>query len=194
MKNDHRLQTTDYKLPTNQGFTLAELLVAISVTLLLLGTLYAVYEISQDSFKYGSTKIELTQNAKIGLERISRELRETNQITTVLPTTGDDPENPPVNEITFQDANFEQIRYINYYLSGNDLNRCIYHYYLGGAPDEWVTYDTPGAVESLDEELTTATNITNLEFYGQTVITINLSAHSGSESIDLSSQVKPRNI
>ncbi len=178
----------------NQGFTLAELLVAISIALLLLGALYTVYAIGQNSFKYGSTKIELTQNAKIGLERISRELRETNQITTVLPTTGDDPENPPVNEITFQDANSVQIQYINYYLSGNDLNRRVYHYYVGAAPDEWVTYDTPGAVSSLDNEQTIASNIASLEFYGQTVITINLSAQSGSASIYLSSQVKPRNI
>lgn len=192
MKN-YKPQTINHP-QNNQGFTLAELLVAISIALLLLGALYTVYAISQSSFKYGSEKIELTQNAKIGLERITRELRETNQITTVLPAVGDDPENPPVNEITFQDANFTQIRYINYYLSGNDLSRRVYHYYLGGAPDEWVTYDTPEALSSLNEEQIIANNITNLEFYGQAVITINLSAQLGSKSVNLTTQISPRNI
>ena len=265
MKNSH-FKTQNPKPKTRSGFTLTELLVAISITLLLVGTLYTVYTISQSSFKYGLTKIELIQNAKIGLERISRELRETNQITTVLPTTGDDPENPPVNEIAFQDANYYVLgggyivsgainsptvngTYIengtyggkpSYELVGGDFwiwwypdqngwiltvnkgDPARYHYYSNssGYPDEgdwltaplgtdppptaieappsnpdiWVAYDTPGVILQLDEEQTIASNITNIEFYGQFIVTINLSAQSGLESVNLTTQITPRNI
>jgi len=182
--DDMKTQNSKLKTQNLSGFSLAELLVAIAIALLLLGSLYTVYAIGQNSFKAGTRKIDLNQNAKIGLERIGRELRETNQIATVL----------PADQITFQDANFDQIRYINYYLSGNDLNRRLYHYYLEAAPDQWVAYNTPGAVSSLDDEQTIASNITGLEFYGQVVVTINLTAQSGSDSIHLTSQIKPRNI
>lgn len=182
------------RLKYSAGFTLSELLVAISITLLLLGGIYTAYKISHDSFNFGSTKIDLTQNAKIGLERISRELRETNRITTVLPPTREDPSNPPAHEITFQDANSTKIQYVNYYLSDTNLNRRLYHYYLSGNPDSWVAYDAFNAQISLDEEQTLSNNITNIEFFGLSVVTINLTAQQGSETINLTSQIKPRNI
>ena len=181
-------------IKNKKGFTLSELIIAISLTLIIISSAYVIYTISQKSFKTGSQKDELTQNAKIGLEKISRELRETSKITITLPPTGDDPENPPANEITFRDANYSNIRYINYYLSDNNLNRRIYHYYIEGNPDNWVAYNTTGATSQLDGETTIASYIAQLEFYGQSIVTINIRAQLDSDIVNLTTQVSPRNI
>ncbi|HLC38950.1 MAG TPA: prepilin-type N-terminal cleavage/methylation domain-containing protein [Patescibacteria group bacterium] len=183
---------TRRNLKFNQaGFSLMELLVAITVSLLILGSIYTVYAVSQKSYKTGSAQTDLTQNARIGLERISRELRETEEIATVLTATKDNP--LVAHEISFRDSNFEKIRYIKYYLSGTDLKRQIYHYYVDSA-EVWVSYDTSDAVLSSDEDTIISSNITGLTLYGTSIITIDLTATQGSQTINLQTEIKPRNL
>jgi len=174
------------------GLTLTEMLIAISIGILMVAAALSVYLISQKSYKKGVEKIELNQNARIALERISRELRQTKKVITALPLDNSDPENPPPAEIAFQDNNYSKIRYIRYYLVNNNLNRQIYHYYQDN-PDNWVAYDVQGATYQLDEDLTVANQITNLQFYGSGTITINLIAQSASNRVSLTNKVTPRN-
>ena len=171
------------------GFTLSELLVAMAVGLLVINALWIIYLVSNKSFKSGSNKYEVAQNAKIALEKMSRELRETNEIISVLPPDA----SSPADKITFRDANYAKIRYITYHLSGTDLNRRLTHYYLSN-PDDWVISTTPEATLVTDEDIPIATNLTNIKFYGQSLITIEISGQVSSEKIDLTTNVKPRNI
>lgn len=57
------------------GFTLAEVLVSMMVMMLVLFALYGVFDMSIRVFSVGNDKVEATENARLGLERMEREIR-----------------------------------------------------------------------------------------------------------------------
>lgn len=58
-----------------RGFTLPEALVAMMMMVTVLFALYAIFDMSLRVFSYGNDKIEAVENARIGLERMEREIR-----------------------------------------------------------------------------------------------------------------------
>ena len=62
------------------GFSVIELVIVISVTMLIFLMTYDIYLVSQKSFKIGDTRLELVQNARVVLDRLTRELRQTPEI------------------------------------------------------------------------------------------------------------------
>lgn len=86
---------------------------------------------------------ELTQNNRVFLDRLSRELRQSVNIITALPPTNSDPLNPPAEQIIFQDGhNANQITYIRYYLNGANLMREHSAYYFNTDKLTYVTYNS----------------------------------------------------
>ena len=57
------------------GFTLAETLIATAISGVILVGLYLVYDVNQITFIKGEQLADLQQNARIGMDRIVRELR-----------------------------------------------------------------------------------------------------------------------
>ena len=57
------------------GFTLPELMVTMVMMLTVLFALYSIFDMSIRVFSFGNDKVEATQNARLGLEKIERELR-----------------------------------------------------------------------------------------------------------------------
>lgn len=57
------------------GFTLVELMVSMSMMLLVTFALYAIFGTSVRIFETGNHRTEALENARLGLERMSRELR-----------------------------------------------------------------------------------------------------------------------
>lgn len=57
------------------GFTLTEVLVTMMLMILVTFALYSIFDMSMRVFSFGNDKVEATQNARIGLERMERELR-----------------------------------------------------------------------------------------------------------------------
>jgi type II secretory pathway component PulJ len=132
------------------GFTLPEMLVSITVMIVVLFALYSVFDMSLRVFDMGNDKVEATENARLGLDKMAREIRAAypaNKIagkphlfwtqgapaTAVMPTAG---------QITF----------------GNDLNgnRRIYN-------------STTGTLDA-NEEITYAVSGTTLQRNGQPVV------------------------
>jgi prepilin-type N-terminal cleavage/methylation domain-containing protein len=125
------------------GFTLPEILVSMSLFVLIIILVNSVYTLSQRAYNKNSDIAELTQNARVSLDRMSREIRQSNEIVTEMPTTDDDPENQPATELFFQNGHDpEQITYIRYYLNGTDLKREYSAYYFIIAPDTYVLYNS----------------------------------------------------
>ena len=62
-------------LRDDQGFTLPEMLVTIMVMILMLFALYSIFDMSLKVFSYGNDKVEAAENARLGLERMEREIR-----------------------------------------------------------------------------------------------------------------------
>lgn len=57
------------------GFTLVEVMVTIMLMLTVMFALYSIFDMSLRVFGLGNDKTEATQNARLGLERMEREIR-----------------------------------------------------------------------------------------------------------------------
>jgi type II secretory pathway pseudopilin PulG len=62
-------------LRDEDGFTLAEVLVAMTMMVTVLFALYAIFDTSVRFLRYGSDELEAVESARIGLERMAREIR-----------------------------------------------------------------------------------------------------------------------
>jgi type II secretory pathway component PulJ len=57
------------------GFTLPEVLVTTTMMVVVLFALYSIFDMSIRVFSFGNDKVEATENARLGLERMEREIR-----------------------------------------------------------------------------------------------------------------------
>jgi Tfp pilus assembly protein PilX len=57
------------------GFTLIEALVTMMMMILVLFALYSIFDMSLRVFSFGNDKTEAVENARVGLERMEREIR-----------------------------------------------------------------------------------------------------------------------
>lgn len=93
------------------GFTLPEMLISMMIMLIVMFALYSIFDMSLRVFSFGNDKTEAAENARIGLERIERELRAayptsraTSGNTMLLSGTDSD-------TLVFQDADRSRITY-----------------------------------------------------------------------------------
>lgn len=197
-----------------KGFTLVEMLTVIFLATLIIIGAYSVYLISYKAYQRNSASSGLTQNARIALERMTRDIRQAVEILTALP---EDPSaGIPSSELKFQDGhNFwpagmpspspspstpvGKIQYIRYYLSGTDLHRQTTHYAFASSPDEWVLYSTlnqggASPTEYTDLDQVKAENITSLKFWGEATITIDIESSNGTSTYPFRTEVLGRNV
>ncbi len=69
-----------------RGFTFAELLVVVAVMAGILAGVVAAQQAGMQAYALGSTRVEVQQNDRIALERISRDIREAFAITATSAT------------------------------------------------------------------------------------------------------------
>jgi prepilin-type N-terminal cleavage/methylation domain-containing protein len=62
-------------LREERGFTLPEMLVTMLIMVLVLFALYSIFDMSMRVFSFGNDKVEATENARLGLEKMEREIR-----------------------------------------------------------------------------------------------------------------------
>lgn len=71
-----RLAAITRRLRTREdGFTLPEVLVAMTMTVTMLFALYAIFDTSVRIFRASGDGLEAVENARLGLERMEREIR-----------------------------------------------------------------------------------------------------------------------
>src|SRR5215204_5148689 len=58
------------------GFTLAEMLVTTIIMIVVLFALYSIFDMSLRVFSVGNDKAEAMENARLGLEKMEREIRQ----------------------------------------------------------------------------------------------------------------------
>ncbi|MFH0987300.1 MAG: prepilin-type N-terminal cleavage/methylation domain-containing protein [Patescibacteria group bacterium] len=93
----------------NRSFTLTETLVSITILVLIIGAISSLYVMNQKAFKEGERNSELNQNGRVVMERIVREIRQTDEIVTPLPDVPDNPASPPPAEILFHDGHLSMV-------------------------------------------------------------------------------------
>lgn len=87
------------------GFTLSEMIIAISIFVLIIIVVYSVYILGQRGYQRGEEAAEVIQNGRVILERISREIRQAKEIITEIPA---ERVSPPA-EIKFHDGHLSSI-------------------------------------------------------------------------------------
>jgi len=58
------------------GFTLTEMMVTIIIMTIVLSSLYSIFDMTLKVFSYGNNKVEATESARIGMEKMEREIRQ----------------------------------------------------------------------------------------------------------------------
>ena len=122
-------------LREEKGFTLSETLVTMVIMIVVLSALYNIFDMSIRVFSFGNDKVEAAENARLGLEKMAREIRaaypvnkaagDNRVITSPIPPP--DPSNG--NRVTSSEITF-----------GNDLNGNR----LASDPGEQITYRLSG--------------------------------------------------
>jgi type II secretory pathway component PulJ len=79
-----------------RGFTLAELLVAFAMLVLVLGGVLAIHSSALQAYVAGSNRTEVQQGARVALERVAREIRK-----ACLPPGGQAVTEAASNSLTF---------------------------------------------------------------------------------------------
>lgn len=190
------------KIRKNKAFTLVEVLTVVFLGALIIIAAYGVFLASYQSYKKNTESAELTQNARIALERMSREIRQSQEIVVpqVMPPAG----GATQNIIEFQDGHTTfsspspdpncSIQYIEYTYSNNNLTRKLTQYRDPGQANICVKKDTPGRIPNTVSEEIKAENIKNLQFWGSnSLITIYIEVSDGKTTYKFETQVSPRN-
>ncbi len=86
--------------PKSGGFTLTETTIVIAIFGLIIAIVYLIFILNQRVYSAGEEMAEITQNGRVILERMTREIRQAKEIVTELPEERIDPS----NEIIFQDG------------------------------------------------------------------------------------------
>lgn len=182
----------------NSGFTVAEILIATIIALLTLTIVVSIFSLNQRVLRKSNTKAELTQNIRIAIDLMAREIRQAKELVTVLPP---DNSNPALvaHELKFEDGHTEsQIQYIRYYLNNNLLKRQIIVYYFQSDPNTYVYWDSSDPfgppAESVLQEHTLGEFFTAIDFYGEEEINIELTLEKNNEQVKMRTKIYPRNI
>ena len=168
-------------LREEDGFTLSEMLVTMMIMLTVLFALYSIFDMSLRVFAFGNDKTEAVENARLGLEKMEREIRAAypynkpagqNHLlwSPGYPTTGTI---PPANQISFgNDLNGNRVvdtdEVITY--RRNAGTPTILEREKGGSPQPVVEYVNGLTFEYLDRNGATATSEANVAMVHITLV------------------------
>lgn len=155
----------------NKGFTIIEILIVLIISSAVLGISTAVYNTFRKAITRDQNTAAMAQNARVALDRISREVRQASGIVTAIPVDENDTTIPQPNELEFEDGHANDISYKRYYISGTILKMDINEYYFSYDTANRVSWNAigNGEVSPIKHTISTqdiADNVQSLEFYG----------------------------
>ena len=187
---------------SSKGFTLAEFLVIVFILILIIRVVYSSYLLSRKSYLEGEKMAETTQNGRVILERMVREVRQSREIVTELSET----ESGATSTIEFEDGHISDFYYyIRYFKEGNEVKREVINYYFSGDPSTFVPWDAsppdaspPGGqtLETITHETTRTIgeHVSDLGFWGSETICIDITLERGGRILNLKTKVFGRNL
>lgn len=182
-----------------KGLTLIELIISVIISVLLLLMVVSMYNFSQNVYRQTDTKAEITQNGRVILDRLIRELRQTREVVTNLPLTNDNPALLP-SEIKFQDGHdISDIRYRRYFLENSEIKKQTIEYYFAPNPTINVYWDdldaegNPPDFRILEEKII-GEYVSDLEFWGDKFINIKLYLQKNNDTLTLMTGAYGRNL
>lgn len=155
--------------------SLSEVLISVLIFALVIGAGTSLYLLGSKMWHKGSEIGERSQNSRVIMDRLSREIRQANEIASI----NDD-------SIMIEDGHVERLQYIKYYLLDNELKRQQIIYELN---DNLVRYDTPDSQEIVEKNELIAENINGIDFDYQDSVNIRLTM----EDKIFNTKINPRN-
>ena len=175
-------------------------MVGITIGVMLLGVVLSIYTLSVKSLSSTQNRAEAVQNGRIVLERLTRDIRQSRDIATILPPDDTNPLNPPPNEIIVQDGhNTQLLQYVRYYLNGTDLYRQVLQYHFVDEPTVLVNYDAedefgnPPISTTISDQLV-GQYIDDIDYYGVDLITVVVTLSKGSVTHVTTTSIFGRNL
>lgn len=178
-----------------QGFSLIETLVSVSLFVVIMIIITNIYTSVQRNYLAGSDRAEVTQNARVALDRMSREIRQAIDLVGTMPVST----STATTSLEFQDGHDQSdINYIKYYLSNTNLMRDAKYYYFNSAPTTHVRwYDLSGGVRPLSttsDSVIIGEYFNSLKFYGtSSAVHIDIKVKKNSSSYNLETLLFTRN-
>lgn len=182
-----------------QGFSLVELLITISILVIVTSAIYSGYLLSQKAYRESEASAETTQNGRVIIERISREIRQAREIITDLPATSTE----ATSTIGFEDGHgTTTYRYIFYYQENNEAQRKVIGYYFSADPEQtlvpWDAVPPLGQtleIKTLEEPVAVGEWVNNLGFWNsEGLVGLILQLEKNEKIIDLETKVFSRNL
>lgn len=178
------------------GFTVLEIIVSLTIFVISILLVGSIYSLSQKTYNTGSKQAELIQNARVSLDRLSRELRQSVAIATVLPASNIN----PATEILFQDGHdTSQITYLKYYLNNGNLMRKYSAYYFTASPSTYVVWNAVDEFgnppsETIFDDRVVGEYFTSLGFWGSNgLINIIITLLNNQVTTEINTSVYSRN-
>ncbi len=179
------------------GFSLLEIIVSLALFVIIIIIMGNMFSFAERSYGAGSNEDELSQNGRVSLDRMSREIRQTPEIISSLST---DSANPS-DEITFQDGHdTSNITYIRYYLNNGDLMRSVIAYYFNSNPSLYVYWNSTdqfgdSPTEVVLEDRIVGEYFQKLNFWssGSDLVNVSMDFAKGNSSLQFDTSVYPRN-
>lgn len=180
------------------GFTLVELLVALVISSILIGASVSIYTVFRKAIAQDQNKAALTQNARVAFDRISRELRQTPGVVTVLPKDKDDTTVAQPGEIEFEDGHENNLTYNRYYLVGSSLKLDVIEYYFADDSGLRVPYNskkTNGEVpiKHVISTQDVAEMVQGISFYAGPPLQFEMTTTDGKQSYTIRTNLYERN-
>jgi len=192
------------------GFTLTEMIVAITIFVLIVVSISSIHSLSQKSYRETEAMAEITQNGRVILERMTREIRQAKEMVTELGDT----EAEATSTIEFEDGHIPSLcenlapgsdhYYIRYYLNSQSKEvkrQCRVYvfdpfcatttYYRWNATRE--TTPTTTNPCNLDDK-TIGEYVDSLGFWGLSLINASTTLEKEGKSINLRTKVYGRNL
>lgn len=194
------------------GFTLTEMVVAITIFVLIITAVYSAYTLSHRAYREGQSAAEITQNGRVILERTAREIRQAKEIITELA----DDETGATSTIEFEDghtpipSSYQELGsdyyYVRYYVNGNEFRRQYRVYCFddcGQLPNVCSSYHRWNAIRETTptsthpcilEDRAIGEYVAGLEFWGLPVINVSATLEKDQKRIDLRTKIFSRNL
>lgn len=181
----------------NKAFTLSEVLVVITILIIVIIAVYNSYSLSQRAYRESEISAEITQNGRVILERLTREIRQAKEIVGDFPEDREDAE----DEITFEDGHIsDPYNYIHYFKSDGNIEREVIVYYFSDdqsqTPVPWSAIPPGGQtleVKNLEEARVIGEYVDTLELWGSKVINVAINLEEKDKSLNLETEILGRN-
>ena len=176
------------------GFSLVEILVAMAIGTIVVAAAYFFFPMGSKIAREGEAINQLSQSARVILNRVGRDIRQTPDIITNLPPTQSEATDQIFVEDGYPDDQDVSPHYIKYIFQNNKIYRQEIHYTDLLNPESVVAYDFSGAVTV---EETNEVIGEDIEFFKlweeQSLVKIDIKLKKLNDNIRFLSTVYPRN-